>query len=155
MSLQKEIKRSRPFEVPEEEAFLNLVRTCQQLASESEQLLKEHGISEAQYNVLRILRGAGKAGLPSLEIGRRMVTRVPDVTRLIDRLEAAGFAERRRCEADRRVTYVIVTPAGEKVVGALDKPMVDLHKRQLGHLTRTELAEFNRLLVKVRRPGED
>src|SRR4051794_4256717 len=101
MGLKDEIKKRNAFKHPEEEALLNLVRTATALSSEFEQLFKRCGLSEPQYNVLRILRGVGAEGLPSTEIGGRMVTRVPDVTRLVDRLEAAGLCERCRTPEDR------------------------------------------------------
>lgn len=152
-SLQSEIKKRHPFESPEEEAFLNILRTGTLLASQGSQLLKAHGISEPQYNVLRILRGAkagGDAALPCLEIASRMITPVPDITRLVDRLEAAGLVERRRTPEDRRVVLVAITRAGLEKLSPLDKPVLDLHRRQLGHLSRAELASLNRLLVKAR-----
>jgi DNA-binding MarR family transcriptional regulator len=151
--LQEEIGKRHPFESPEEEATLNLVRTLDYLTQDFAPLFAEHGVSGPQYNVLRILRGVGGDGLPCQEIAGRMITRMPDITRLVDRLEAAGFVERRRTEADRRVVLVAITRAGLDVLARLDAPVRELHRRQLGHLSRAELAELNRLLVKVRRPG--
>ena len=148
--LQAELRKKRPFEVAEEEAFLNLHRTFDSLAAPFEQLFRERGISDSQYNVLRILRGVGGDGLPCSEIGERMVTRDPDITRLVDRLEKAGLVERVRIARDRRVILVRLTQAGLKLVGELDKPVVELHRRQLGHLTKAELADLSRLLVKAR-----
>ena len=152
-ALQEEINKRHPFECPEQEATLNLVRTMDHLGQEFARLFHEHGLSGPQYNVLRILRGVGGAGLPCGEIAGQMVTHMPDITRLVDRLEAAGLVERRRTEEDRRVVLVTITPAGLDVLARLDRPVLDLHRRQLGHLTRAELAELNRLLVKARRPG--
>ena len=100
-TLADEIK-SRPLP-PEQAAFLNVLRTEDLLTAELRALLKGHGITAQQYNVLRILRGAGPEGLPILEIGVRMVTRVPDVTRLVDRMEAAQLVVRTRSDSDRRV----------------------------------------------------
>src|SRR5262245_13247293 len=151
--LQAELRKKRPFDVPEEEAMLNLQRTLDALAAPFEQLFRERGISDSQYNVLRILRGVGADGLPCSEIGERMVSRDPDITRLVDRLEKAGLVERARIATDRRVILVRLTPAGLKLVGELDKPVMELHRRQLGHLTRAELATLNRLLVKGRYPA--
>jgi len=104
---------------------------------------------------LRILRGAGSGGLPSTEIAGRMVTRVPDITRLVDRLEATGLVERSRTSEDRRVVIVCITAKGLDVLASLDGPITKLHLAQLGHLTRKELEEFNRLLVKAREPRDD
>jgi DNA-binding MarR family transcriptional regulator len=152
-SLQEEIGKRHPFESPEEEATLNLVRTLDHLQQEFVLLFGEHGVSGPQYNVLRILRSVGGEGLPCQEIAGRMITRMPDITRLVDRLEAAGFVERRRTAEDRRVVLVTITRAGLDVLARLDAPVRELHRRQLGHLSRADLAELNRLLVKVRRPG--
>src|SRR5262249_36116093 len=100
--LQHELKKKRPFDSPEEEAALSVVRTSDQLQHRSARLLREYGLPSSQYNVLRILRGEGKP-LPILEIASRTITVVPGITGLIDRLEQAGFVNRLRCEKDRRV----------------------------------------------------
>lgn len=151
--LAAELRKKRPFDVPEEEAFLNLQRTLDALAAPFEQLFRARGISDSQYNVLRILRGVGGDGLPCSEIGGRMVSRDPDITRLVDRLERAGLVERVRIARDRRVILVRLTLAGQKLVSELDQPVIELHRRQLGHLTRAELADLSRLLVKGRYPA--
>jgi DNA-binding MarR family transcriptional regulator len=150
--LQAEIRKKHPFDCPEQEAALNLVRTQDYLQQDFARLFSEHGVSGPQYNVLRILRGHGGDGLPCQEIAAQMVTRMPDITRLVDRLEQAGLVRRARIEQDRRVVLVKITRAGLDLLARLDKPLLDLHRRQLRHLTREELAELNRLLVKVRRP---
>lgn len=152
--LKDEIKKKLPFEDPAEEAYLNLLRTSTVLSVDFERLFKSAGLSEPQYNVLRILRGAGAdgVGLPCLEIASRMITRVPDITRLVDRLEAAGLVERRRTSEDRRVVMVNITPKGLDVIAPLDARLVEIHKRQLGHMTRRELEDLSRLLVKARYP---
>lgn len=149
--LQDEIHKKRPFDTPEQEAFLNLMRTCAMVSTESEGLLRGQGLSGATYNVLRILRGAGEAGRMCHEIGEHMVTRVPDVTRLVDRLEEMGLVRRERCTKDRRVVHVKITPEGERVLAKLDAPVLEMHARQLGHLTREELGRLSELLVKARR----
>jgi DNA-binding MarR family transcriptional regulator len=151
--LQAELRKKRPFDLPEEEAFLNLTRTLDALAAPFEQLFRARGISISQYNVLRILRGVAGEGMPCSEIAARMVSRDPDITRLVDRLEKARLVERVRVPHDRRVILVRPTGEGLRVVGDLDKPVAELHRRQLGHLTRAELAELSRLLVKSRYPG--
>ena len=152
MSLKDEIKKKKPFEHPEEEAYLNLLRTTAVLFAQFEALLKHVGLSEPQYNVLRILRGVGGCGLPSTEIGARMITRVPDVTRLVDRLEAAGLVERCRIAEDRRVVQVKITAKGLSALAPLDEPLVALNKKLLRHMTRKELRELIRLLEKMRHP---
>lgn len=153
-SLQQEIRKKRPFELPEEEAGLNLLRTVDCIRLPFERLFEEYGLSDPQYNVLRILRGHGGEGLPCSEIGTQMITRMPDVTRLVDRLEQAKLVERGRTAADRRVVLVRLTEAGRDLLARLDKPIRDLHVQTLGHLKRSELAELNRLLVKARHPPE-
>ncbi len=152
--LASELKKRRPFEHPEQEAALNLMRTADWLSLEFGRLFRQHGLSAPQYNILRILRGESRA-LPSLEIGSRMVTGVPDVTRLIDRLEGAGLVARRRCEEDRRVVYVELTASGAAMVASLDGPVLELHKRLLGHLDRESLAALSRLLVEARRGSRE
>ena len=150
--LQYELKKKRPFESPEEEALLSVVRTSDQLQIRCARLLREYGLtSPTQYNILRILRGEGKP-LPILEIASRTITVVPGITGLIDRLEQAGFVNRLRCEKDRRVIYVALTDQGMTTLAALDEPLVALHHTLVGHLSRSELKELIRLLEKVREP---
>src|SRR5437773_9109486 len=132
--LQHELKKKRPFESPEEEATLSVVRTSDQLQIRFARLLREYGLtSPTQYNILRILRGEGKP-LPILEIASRTITVVPGITGLIDRLERAGFVNRLRCEKDRRVIYVALAEKASKALAALDEPLVALHKELTGHL---------------------
>jgi DNA-binding MarR family transcriptional regulator len=149
--LQHELKKKRPFESPEQEAAVSLMRTADRLQIRFARLLREHGLTPSQYNVLRILRGEGRP-LPILEIASRTITVVPGITGLIDRLEQAGFVNRLRCEKDRRVIYVALTDGGAKTLADLDEPFVALHRKLLGHLTQAELKEFIRLLEKVREP---
>ncbi len=153
-TLQTELKKKQPFQVPEEETFLNLVRTQSVLSAGLMRLFKEHGLSDPQYNILRILRGAGDPGLPCLEIGERMVTREPDVTRLLDRLEQAKLVARRRSTEDRRVVLVEITARGQALLAEIDEPLAAAHRALLGHLSRKEQVELNRLLVKARSGGE-
>src|SRR5581483_7713575 len=151
--LQHELKKKRPFESPEEEATLNVVRTSDQLQIRFARLLREHDLTPSQYNVLRILRGEGKP-LPILEIASRTITVVPGITGLIDRLEQAGFVNRLRCEKDRRVIYVTLTDHGTTTLTKLDEPLVALHRKLLGHLSQAELKELIRLLEKARGPWD-
>jgi MarR family transcriptional regulator, 2-MHQ and catechol-resistance regulon repressor len=149
--LQHELKKKRPFEVLEEETALNLLRTSDQLQIRFVRLMREHGLTLSQYNVLRILRGEAKP-LPILEIASRTITVVPGITGLIDRLEQASFVSRVRCQEDRRVIYVTLTQRAITTLAALDQPLVALHRQVLGHLSQAELTELNRLLEKVRAP---
>ena len=155
MSLKDEIKKKKPFEHPEEEAYLNLLRTTAVLFAEFERPLKEAGLSEPQYNVLRILRGVGGNGAACSEVGARMITRVPDVTRLVDRLEAAGLVERCRIAQDRRVVQVKITARGLTALAELDEPLIAMNKKLLGHMTRKELDDLIRLLEKARHPPDE
>lgn len=158
-TLQHELGKRQPFEHPEVEAMLNLVRTASRLQSENERLIKSFGLSGATYNILRILRGhqqyAGRGfrGVPCSQIGAELVTSVPDVTRLIDRLIEAGLVERERSEEDRRIVFIRITKDGLDRLAQVDQPLLDLHLAQLGHLSRGELATLNELLVKARRPA--
>jgi DNA-binding MarR family transcriptional regulator len=154
--LAEEIKKRDPFDTPAEEAYLNLLRTHALLTAPTETLFKSEGISPAKYNVLRILRGAlgdggaAKYGLPSLEIASRMITRVPDITRLVDGLESAALVSRTRCTEDRRVIYVGITRKGLDLLAHLDGPLASQTRDLLAHMSDEELAELNRLLVKAR-----
>jgi MarR family transcriptional regulator, 2-MHQ and catechol-resistance regulon repressor len=147
--LQRELKKKRPFESPEQEAMLNLVRTNDRFQFRFARLFRKHGLTSSQYNVLRILRGEGKP-LPALEVADRMVAAVPGITGLVDRLEAMGFVTRERSTEDRRVIFVAVTEKALEILARIDGPLVDLHKALIGHLTRHELNELVRLLEKAR-----
>ena len=126
-----------------------MVRTSDQLQIRSARLLREHGLTPSQYNVLRILRGEGKP-LPILEIASRTITVVPGITGLIDRLEQAGFVNRLRCEKDRRVIYVALTDHATTTLADIDEPLLALNRKLLGNLSQAELKELIRLLEKVR-----
>jgi DNA-binding MarR family transcriptional regulator len=145
-----ELKQTKPFAVPEEELHLSLIRTTDLLGRGFGMLLKDRGISSPQYNVLRILRGAGEAGLPCGEIASRMVTRDPDVTRLLDRLEQRGLITRGRAAGDRRVVSARTTQAGLALVGELDPLSQELHVRQLGIFTAEEKRVLLEQLARVR-----
>jgi len=149
-SLREEIKQTRPFRSLAEEAYLNVVRTAEVLHHLVAEVFQGHGITPTQYNVLRILRGAGPAGLPCGAIGERMINRDPDVTRLLDRLVAQGLAERTRNEDDRRVVVVTVTEAGRRLLAELDPAVRAVHQRQLGHLDQAALRALIRGLERAR-----
>jgi len=154
--LQRELKKRRSFANLHQEATLNLLRTADQVQIRFVRLFRQHDLTPAQYNILRILRGEGKP-LPILEIASRTVTVVPGITGLIDRLQDAGYVKRIRCEKDRRVIYVAPTQKAEAALAGLDDPVVDLHKELMGHLSDEELNQLVRLLEKVREPlvGKD
>jgi len=193
-STQHEAGRKKNLDPLDEEVFVNLTRTAGDLSASFAELFKSHGLSEATYNILRILRDSIPGFVPALggaagtgpgtgfgavlghssapapgsasarhmsgrscgHIGDQLVARVPDVTRLIDRLEHAGLVTRRRTLADRRLVLVEITPKGVDVVAALDKPVADLHRSQFAHMSRSDMKELNRLLRQVRsHPGHD
>jgi len=148
--LQEEIHQQKPFGSLEQETFLNVMRTANALNQGLAALLKSADLTPTQYNVLRILRGAGAEGLASGEVGERMVTRDPDVTRLLDRLEKRGLVKRWRDKADRRVVRTRITPAGEEAIAPLDTPVIELHVQQLRHLGEERLRALVSLLEEVR-----
>jgi len=154
--LQQELKKREPFESLEHAAHLSLLRTADQLQLCFTRLFREHGLTPAQYNILRILRGEGNP-LPILDIASRMIQTVPGITGLIDRLEKATLVERKRCEKDRRVVFVSITDQGKQLVGTLDEPVNKLHHQLLSHLSQDELQTFIDLSEKIRGPlvGKD
>ena len=140
-------RRRRP--CPEEAAYLDLLRTCDLLSRGPAQVLKTEELSTTQYNVLRILRGTPE-GLPCGEIANRMITRDPDVTRLLDRLEKRGLISRWRETMDRRMVTARITPHGLKLLARLDEPVEEAHRRQLGHLGKERLQALAELLAAAR-----
>ena len=149
-SLQTELKQKIPFRNREQEAYLALVRTADILQSRVEAKLKEFGLTGTQYNALRILRGAGKDGLPCSEISERMITRDPDVTRLLNRLENRGLTTRVRDRSDRRIIYGKITKAGLKLLGQMDGPLDKFGRQLLRHVGQDKLRELIDLLQVVR-----
>jgi len=132
------------------EAFLHVQRTADALMQGIEATLKPFGLSPAQYNVLRILRGAGPEGLACGQIGERMLTRDPDITRLLDRLEARKLVTRSREQKDRRVLTTRITAAGLEILKQLDAPIAQIHRKQLGHLGEARLRTLSTLLELAR-----
>lgn len=151
-SLQEEVRKRRPFELAEEEAYLNLLRTHETLYDYFSGLFKPYGISQPQYNVLRILRGMGGEGVRTLDLIGPMVNRVPDITRLVDRLERAGLVSRHQTKEDRRVVLVRLSEKGLALLDQLDRPVRENLQLQLGDFSDDELMELNRLLLKARYP---
>ena len=148
--MQSELKQEKPFPSAEEELFLSLARTADVLGRKLSDFLKEQGLSPAQYNVLRILRGAGPDGLPCGEISMRMVTRDPDITRLLDRLEHRKLVARARHAGDRRVVSTRITPEGEALLQSVDQPMVEIHKKQFSFLSSPEMQGLLNQLTRIR-----
>ena len=134
----------------EEDVFVSLVRTADALARGGEAVLKPSGLSATQYNVLRILRGAGEQGLACREVGCRLISRDPDITRLLDRMESRGWIGRAREAQDRRVVKTRITAEGLRILAELDAPVRELHRRQLRHIPAKELRQLALLLERAR-----
>jgi DNA-binding MarR family transcriptional regulator len=148
--LKTDLKQRKPFRSLEHEAHLSIQRTAAELEHEFETAMKPHGVTATQYNVLRILRGAEPEGLCRNEIGSRMLRRVPDVTRLLDRLEQNGLVGRERGGDDRRYVTTHITTAGLRLLAALD-PLVDaLHASRLGRVGEARLRSLIDTLARVR-----
>jgi DNA-binding MarR family transcriptional regulator len=160
--LKDEIKQHRPFRSEEAEAALNIHKTADVLQTRMAELLKPAGLSPTQYNVLRILRGAHRDHLEGFggcreggtlacsEVSRRMISREPDMTRMLDRLEKRGLIARARDEKDRRVVCTRITDAGLELISSLDAPVEALVRQQLGHLGSVKLRQLIDLLEEVR-----
>lgn len=148
--LSDEIKQTRPFSSLEQEAYLSLGRTWAVLEHATAEALKPHGITPTQYNVLRILRGAGENGLCRAEVMERMIARVPDATRLLDRMEAAGLIVRQRGREDRRFVTTRISAEGLRLLGELDGEVHDLHRRQFAALDAAGLRNLIEMLGHVR-----
>jgi DNA-binding MarR family transcriptional regulator len=139
----------------EDTIFISLQKSADLLGLEAEQLLKPHGLTGTQYNVLRILRGAEPDGLACSGIGERMISHDPDMTRLLDRMEKRGLITRSRQTNDRRVVKTRITPAGLTLLRNLDQPVRELHKRQFRHISSSRLKNLARLLEEVRARGPE
>ena len=150
--LRTELKQKKPFASPQQEAQLNIVRTANLLSDAFEQLLKPHGITGTQYNVLRILRGAEPDGLCRNEVRDRLLSRMPDATRLLDRMEEAGLVIRSREGSDRRLVTTRITAKGRSLVDELDSVVEKEHQRRLGHLSEKQTRKLIKLLTLVRSP---
>lgn len=148
--LQAELKQRIPFTSREQEAYLSLLRTADVLQAQVEAWLKEFGLTGTQYNALRILRGSGPEGLPCREIGERMITHDPDVTRLLNRLEDRGLVERTRAKQDRRVIYGKITAAGLKLLREMDGPVAKHGRDMLRHVGQEKLKQLIELSELVR-----
>ncbi len=148
--LQDEIKQSKPFGSLQQEAVLSMARTTAVLTRAWEQFLRGYGITLTQYNVLRILRGAGPGGLCRHEVASRLVTEVPDVSRLLDRMMHAGLLTRTRGVEDRRMVKACITDRGLAILEELDRPSFTLPQKQMAHMTETDLRTLIQLLDAAR-----
>ena len=141
---------AKPFKSLEEEAILSIARTAALMEHGGAEAFKPYGLTTTQYNVLRILRGAGQEGLCRNEVGERLVTKVPDVTRLLDRMEAAGLIVRERGAQDRRFVATRITDKALKLLEKIDRELPAMHARQLGHVSQKRLRELISILEEVR-----
>lgn len=145
----------RRFDSLEQEAFLNLWRTYDRLHLLEEELFLRFELTPQQYNALRLLRGEGGRKLPTLALAARLVSRAPDITRLLDKLEERGLIERERPADNRRMVLIALTPQGRSLLADLDQRVHECHVRQLGHLGEPQLRELIALMRAARRPHED
>jgi DNA-binding MarR family transcriptional regulator len=148
--IQNELQQKKPFRNLGEEAGLNILRTSDVLTQQLMDVLKPYGLSPTQYNVFRILRGAGSEGICCKAIGDRLITRDPDITRLIDRLEKRGLLVRTRVQEDRRYVTVRLTPSGLDMVNELDEPIRKMSQHAMRNLNAAELQTLINLLEQVR-----
>jgi DNA-binding MarR family transcriptional regulator len=146
---------ARRFDSPEQEAFLGLWRTFDRLRALEDDLFAAHDLTPQQYNALRLLRAARPGKVRTLDLAARLVSRAPDITRLLDKLADRGLIDRDRPAHNRREVHVGITPAGLALLDALRGPLRRCHARQLGHLTREQLADLTALLRAARLPHED
>lgn len=148
--LLAELKQTKPFESIEDEVFINIIRTAEVFNRKQTEFLKNYDLTPSQFNVLRILRGAEPDGLICREIGERMVAFDPDVTKLLDRLEARDLIARQRQQKDRRVIAVRISEAGLKLLKKIDQPIIDFINNLLRHLGEKQLRALNELTEKAR-----
>ena len=148
--LQAEIGKRNPFDSVEQETYLNLVRTQSVLVGEFSRLFRRHGLNESLYNTLRILRGSGEQGRTCGQVGSMLVARVPDVTRIMNRLVRDGLVSRLRSAKDRRVRLVVITTNGLDRLALLDNEVLSLHRTQLGHVAQADLKVLCKILEAAR-----
>jgi DNA-binding MarR family transcriptional regulator len=149
--LASELKQTKPFASPVQEAVLSIKRTAALLELRLAELLRPYGLTPTQYNVLRILRGAGADGLPRCEVQGRLVAPVADTTRLLDRLEKLGFVVRTRGTEDRRVVTSKITPRGLAVLDKVAAPLKELEQTEVGQLSDARLRTLIDILDEIRR----
>jgi DNA-binding MarR family transcriptional regulator len=149
--LKSEIAQELPFSSDEEEALLNLMRTSDCVQRVFQRRTRDWGVTSTQYNVLRILRGAGSKGLTCSAIGERMITAEPDITRLLSRLKAMKLIKQQRDKHDRRVVWTHISAAGLELLGNMDAEITQIPRDLLGHLDRKDLSDLIRLLELARK----
>lgn len=149
-AIRRELRQTKPFPSPGQEAAVALLRTADVIRADLERTLEPLGVTPQQYNVLRILRGSHPEPLPTLEIAGRMIERAPGITRLLDRLEAAGKISRARCVEDRRRVLVSITPAGLATLRSADGPVNEVEGLRASRLGRKGLEQLMALLDRIR-----
>jgi DNA-binding MarR family transcriptional regulator len=149
-AIQREIHQTKPFRTRSQEGVVSLLRTADVIRRYIGRVLEPYGVTTQQFNVLRILRGAGPEGLPTLAIGERMIEEAPGITRLLDRLEAKGLVRRERCPEDRRQVLCYASPPALELLGRIDGAMDDADEQGLGMLSDEDKDELIRLLDTVR-----
>ena len=154
-SLAVALKQNRPFVSLQQEAFLSILRTASELSHASDKFLREFDISQPQYNVLRILRGAGAEGLCRNEISARMVTAMPDMSRLLDRMERSGWITRERDEKDRRQVSTFITDSGRKLLAVMEIQVNEQTHRLLEGVKSSDLKKLLEVLAQIRTRGSD
>jgi DNA-binding MarR family transcriptional regulator len=150
--LQRELRQTRPFQSTAHEAIVGLLRTADLIQRILARVLEPHGVTRQQYNVLRILRGAGEAGLPTLEVAERMIEQTPGITRLLDRLETKGYIRRERCRRDRRQHLCWLTKQGAHLLERLEGPLVTAQNEALRALGEADRRQLVKQLDRVRAP---
>lgn len=151
----KPTRRATRFDSLEQEVFLNLWRTYDRLRIQEDELFGRFELTPQQYNVLRLLRAAQPETLPTLTLAERLVSRAPDITRMLDKLEARGLIERDRPAENRRMVRIGITAAGTSLLDAIAEPLQECHARQLGHMSAADLRQLSELLRVAREPHED
>jgi DNA-binding MarR family transcriptional regulator len=157
MAFAPRLRRVRParFDSPEQEAYLSLWRTYDRLRALEDELFDRHELTAQQYNALRLLRASHPEPVPTLTLAGRLISRAPDITRLIDRLEERGLVRRNRPAGNRRMVEVAITPAGLALLRYIAVPLRACHSRQLGHMRPGELRQLVKLLRRARGPHEE
>ncbi|WP_299469532.1 MarR family transcriptional regulator [uncultured Gimesia sp.] len=152
---QKSKKQQSRFDSPEQEVYLHLWRTYDCLKAVEESLFVQYDLSAQQYNVLRLLQQVSPGSMQTMELGRRMISRAPDTTRMLDRLEKRALIQRSRLPDNRRVVEIAITKQGLALLKEMARAVLEMHQRQLGHLSAAQQKQFVKLLKLAREPHED
>ena len=155
MTSSTKLTTGKRFDSPEQETFLNLWRTYDCLKALEDELFGQHQISAQQYNALRLLRSVHPGSMQTLALGKRLISRGPDTTRMLDRLEQRQLIVRERRSENRRVVEIAVTTQGLALLDEMAEAVQEMHKRQIGHLSRAEQRDLITLLKRIREPHED